>query len=160
MTGRIPFGGQRPTAVGSFLLVALVATMLFVPTFSAHVAVMNKVSIDATATEVATSDDGSQLVVEIRVRNPTRSAFTASYGRLYGKVGNRTLTTPGVELDGGAIGAGETGTVTARIEIADGSREEAAAAVESERLRVVGQLEGTIQDVNVRIDVTEGEVDG
>lgn len=157
MTDRTFFRPRKPFTLGSFLLVALVATALFVPTFSGHTAVMNKVSIDATATDVALSEDEKHVVVEIRVENPTRSAFTAQFGTLYGKVGDEHLTGLGVEVEETEIPAGETRTVTARVEIKDGYREETADAIESGELTVTGQLRGTIQEVDVQIDVTEGD---
>lgn len=157
MTGRFPFRPRKPLTLGSFLLVTLAATALFVPAFAGHTAVMNKVSIDATTTDVALSEDGTHVVVDIRVENPTGSAFTAKYGDLYGKQGDTLLTSLDVEVEETTIPAGETRTVTARVGIKDGYREEAADAVESGELGVTGQLRGTIQDVDVQIDVTEGE---
>lgn len=150
---------RKPFALGSFLLVLLAVTALFVPAFSAHVAVMNKVSIDATATDYALSENGENVVVDIRVRNPTRSAFTAAYGQLYGKVGDEQLTGLGVEVEKTTIPAGETKTVTVRISVKDGHLEEMADAIDSGRLTVTGQLEGTIQDAQVMIEVGE-ENDG
>lgn len=157
MTDRTLFQPRKPFTLGSFLLVALVATALFVPTFSGHTAVMNKVSIDATTDSVALSEDGKHVVVEIRVENPTRSAFTARFGNLYGKEGETLLTGLGMEVEKTTIPAGETRTVTARIEIKEGYREEIADAIESGKLDVSGQLRGTIQDVEIQIGVTEGD---
>lgn len=157
MTDRTRFAPRKPVTTGSFLLVALVAVVLFVPTFSAHVAVMNTVSIDATPTDYAVSDDGDWVVVEIHVENPTRSGFTASYADLYGKVDGERVTGFGSEVGETTVPSGETGTVTARVSIADGEREAVASAVESGRLRVSGLLEGTIRNEQVEIDVTEGD---
>lgn len=157
MTDRMRFLPRKPVTMGSFLLVALVAVALFVPTFSAHIAVMNSVSIDATPTDYAVSEDGDHVVVQIRIENPTRSEFTASYGDLYGKVDGEQVTGFGMELEETTIPAGETKTVTARVSIKDGERETVADAIESGRLDVSGLLQGTIKDGEVEIEVTEGE---
>lgn len=159
MTDYRPIVPRKPLALGSFFLALLAVTALFVPAFSAQLAVMNRVSIDAAATDYALSEDGEQVVVDIRVRNPTRSAFTAGHGQLYGQVGDEQLTGLGVEVEKTTIPPGETATVTARISVADGHREEMADAIESGQLEVTGQLEGTIQDEHVRIEVEE-ETDG
>ena len=159
MTDHKPVVPRKPFALGSFLLALLAVTALFVPAFSAHLAVMNKVSIDATATGYALSEDGERVIVDISVRNPTRSAFTAAYGQLYGEVGDEQLTGLGVEVEETTIPPGETATVTTRISVKDGHREELADAIESGRLQVTGQLEGTIQDARVIIEVGE-ENDG
>ncbi|WP_135826937.1 hypothetical protein [Halorussus ruber] len=157
MTDRTRFSPRKPVTLGSFLVVALVAVALFVPSFSAHVAVMNAVSIDGTPTDYAVSDDGDHVVVDIRVHNPTRSAFTARYGDLYGKIDGEQVTGFGMDVEETTIPSGESGVVTARISIEDGEREAVADAVESGRLHVSGVLEGTIQDKQVEIDVTEDD---
>jgi hypothetical protein len=157
MTDRAKFAPRKPITLGSFLLVALVAVALFVPSFSAHVAVMNAVSIDATPTDYAVSDDGDHVVVEIRVQNPTRSAFTARYGDLYGKIDGEQVTGFGIEVEETAIPSGETGTVTARISIEEDEREAVADAVKSGRLHVSGILEGQIRNKQVEVDVTEDD---
>ncbi|UPV73583.1 DUF916 domain-containing protein [Halorussus limi] len=159
MTDRTLFRPRKPVAMGSFLLVALVAAALFVPTFMGHLAVTNAVSIDATATDVALSEDGERLVVRIEVHNPTRAAFTATYGQLYGKVGGTKLTGTGYEVERTTIPAGETRTVTARVSVPEEHRERAAEAVEAGAVVVTGQLEGSIRDQRVEIEVTE-ETDG
>lgn len=156
MNDRTSLRPRKPLTTGSFLVVLVAGAALFAPTMSAHIAVMNAVNIDATPTDYALSDDGDAVVVEIRVHNPTRSAFTASYGELYGKFDGTTVTTLSVEVEDTTVPAGGTETVTARIAIADGYREEAAEAVESDRLRVTGLLEGRIQDVEVEVEVAEG----
>lgn len=157
MTDRTGFSLRKPITTGSFLVVALVAAALFVPTFSAHVAVMNTVSIDATPTDYAVSDDGDHVVVQIRVDNPTRSAFTARYADLYGKIDGERVTGFGMEVEETTIRAGETGTVTARVSIEEGQRQRVADAVESGELGVSGLLQGTIRDEQVEIEVTEGQ---
>jgi hypothetical protein len=157
MPDSTPFRPRKPFVLGSFLLVALVAVGLFVPTFAGHTAVMNKVSIDATTTDYHVADDGETLVVQVRVRNPTGSAFTARYASLYGNVDGKQLTSLGVEIRETTVPAGETKTVTAHVGIKDGYSEEVADAVESGTLRVTGQLRGSIQDAEVQIDVTEGD---
>lgn len=157
MTDRLLLAPRKPRTLWSFLLVALIATALFVPTFSGYTAMMNKVNIDATTTDVALSEDGERVVVDIRVENPTGSAFTARYGSLYGKVDDRLLTGLGVEVETTKIPPGETRTVTARIEKKDGHGDELEDAVESGELAVTGQLEGTIQEADVEVQVTEGD---
>lgn len=159
MADRTLLRPRKPLALGSFLLVALVAGVLFVPTFSGHLAVMNTVSIDATATDVTLSEDGEQLVVEIAVRNPTRAEFTASYGRLYGKADGTQLTGTGNDVEETTIPAGETRTVAARISVPEKHREQAAEAVDAGTVVVTGQLEGSIRDQRTEIEVTE-ETDG
>lgn len=151
---------RKPLTLGSFLLVALAAMVLFVPTFSAHLAVMNAVSIDATVSEVAVSEDGEDLLLSIRVHNPTRSAFTASYGLISGSVDGERVTELGIEVEETTIPSGETKSVPVRVGIEDGYGEEIADAVESGRLDVTGNLEGSIQDAQVEVEVTEGEDDG
>ncbi|MFC7080637.1 hypothetical protein [Halorussus caseinilyticus] len=159
MTDRTPFSPRKPVTLGSFLVVALVASALFVPTFSAHLAVMNKVSIDATATDVAVSDDGDHLVVQIAVRNPTRSAFTATHGRLYARADGEQVSGFGNDLEEATVPAGETRTVTARLSIDEDHREQAIDAARAGEVVVTGQLQGTIQDAEVEVGVEE-ETDG
>ncbi|WP_135851377.1 hypothetical protein [Halorussus salinus] len=150
---------EKPITVGSFVVVLLVAAALFVPTFSGHLAVMNAVSIDATATDVAMSEEGDQLVVQIRVHNPTRTEFTAAYGQLYGKADGTQLTGTGNEVEETAIPPGETRTVTARVSVPEEHREQAAEAAKAGAIVVTGQLDGRIRDQRVEIEVTE-ETDG
>lgn len=157
MTDRTGFSPRKPITMGSFLLVALVAAALFVPTLSAHIAVMNTVSIDATPTDYAVSDDGDYVVVQIQIQNPTRSEFTARYGDLYGKVEGERVTGFGMEVEETTVPSGETRTVTARISIEEGRRDEVADAVESGQLHVSGLLQGMIKDEDVEIEVTEGK---
>lgn len=157
MSDRTSLRPRKPLTTGSFLALAVVAAALFVPTMSAHVAVMNAVSIDATPTGYDVADDGDELVVHIRVENPTRSAFTASYGELYGDVNGTTVTTLGVEVEDATVPAGGTATVTARLGVAAEHREQAVEAVESDRLRVTGLLQGQIQDVDVDVAVEEDD---
>lgn len=155
MSDWIPYKPQAPLALGSFLVVALVAVVLFVPTFSAHVAVLNTVSIDATPTEYALSEEGETLIVQIAIDNPTGSEFTASYGLLYGKIDGETVTGSGVEVEETTIPAGEAGTVTARISVEEGRSEEVADAIESGTLHVTGQLRGSMRNEDVQIGVSE-----
>lgn len=155
MSDRTPFRPHKPLTLGSFLVVALVAVVLFVPTFSAHVAVLNTVSIDATPTEYALSEDGETLLVQIAIDNPTGSAFTASYGLLYGKIDGEQVTGSGVDVEEATIPAGETGTVTVHVSVEEGRSDEVAEAIESGTLHVSGQLRGSIQDKDVQIGVTE-----
>lgn len=160
MSDRNPLWPRKPVTVGTFLVIAVVAVALFVPTLSAHLAAMNTVSIDATPTDYAVSDDGETLLVEIRVDNPTRAAFTASYGNLYGKVGDRQVTSLVTDVEETTIPSGETETVVARIGIEDDNRETVAEAVEAGTIAVTGQLEGTIQNARVEIEVTTEGDDG
>lgn len=155
MTVRQPLWSRNLVTLGSFFLVAAVTVALFVPTFSAHVAVLNTVSIDATPTSYAVAEDGEHLLVEIEVHNPTRSAFTAEYGNLYGKIGDEQVTTLGLDVTETKIPPGETRTVPVRIGIEDGHRDEVTDAIESGRLAVTGQLQGTIQSEDVEVEVTE-----
>lgn len=157
MTDRTRFVPRKPVTMGSFLLVALVAVALFVPTLSAHIATMNAVSIEATPTDYALSEDGDHVVVEIRIHNPTRSAFTPRSSDLYGDVDGEQLTGFGDDIEETTIPAGETGTVTGRISIKDGKREAMADAIESGNLDVSGLIDGTIQNKRVEIEVTEGD---
>ncbi|WP_158057444.1 hypothetical protein [Halorussus halophilus] len=145
---------EKPLTVASFLLVALIATALFVPTLSAHISVMNKVSIEATPVEYETADGGETLVATIRIDNPTRSAYTVSFGRLYGNVEGAAVTKLGAEVDETTVPPDETETVTARLAIKDGESERVAEAIESGTLTVTGQLQGTIEDHEVEIEVT------
>lgn len=158
MTDYKPVIPRKPFALGSFLLVLLVVTALFVPAFSAHVSVMDKVNIDATSTHYSFTDDGD-LLVEITVDNPTRSAFTVTNGLLFGKVDEKRVTGLGVEVVPTTVPSGETRTVTARMTVKEGYRDKVAAAIESGRLQVTGRLKGTIQDARVMIEVGE-ENDG
>ncbi|WP_276300715.1 hypothetical protein [Halorussus lipolyticus] len=157
MTDRTRFVPRKPITMGSFLVVALVAAALFVPTFSAHVAVMNAVTIDATPTDYALSDDGDHVVVEIRVHNPTRSAFTPRSTDLYGDVDGEQVTGFGDDIEEVTIPAGETKTVTGRVSIKDEKREAAADAIEAGTLRVSGIIRGSITDKQVEIEVTEAD---
>lgn len=149
---------RKPVALGSFLVVAVAAAALFAPTFSAHVAVMNAASVESTPTDCAVAADGDRLAVELRVRNPTRSALTVSYGDLSATVGGTQVTEGPVELDEATIPAGEARTVTARVGIEDSHRRRVAAAVASGRLSVTGRLRGAIRDAEVEIGVTGGNV--
>lgn len=160
MSDRNPLRPRDPATVGTFLVVAVVAVALFVPTLSAHLATMNTVSIDATPTDYAVTDDGETLVVEIRVHNPTRAAFTASYGNLYGKVGDQQVTSLVTDVDEKTIPSDETGTVVARIGIEEEHRETVVEAVESGEIAVTGQLDGTIQNERVEVEVTTEGDDG
>lgn len=146
-------------ALGSFLLVFVLAVALFVPTLSGHLATMNTVSFDATPSDYAVSDDGT-LVVDVQVHNPTRADFTASYGNLYGTVGDEQVTSLVTDVEETTVPAGETRTVVARIELEDEHRSTARDAVETGRLAVTGQLEGTIRDERVEIEVTAEGDDG
>ncbi|UPV99631.1 DUF916 domain-containing protein [Halorussus gelatinilyticus] len=159
MADRTLLRPRKPVTMGSFLVVALVTAALFVPTFSGHLAVMNTVSIDATATDVAMSEDGDQLVVQIRIHNPTRAAFTASYGQLFGKVEGTQLTGTGNEVEETTVPAGETRTLTARISVPEEHRDRAARAAKAGNIVVTGQLDGRIRDQRVEVEVTE-ETDG
>jgi hypothetical protein len=160
MSDRNPIWPRKPITLGTFLLVAAVAMALFVPSLSAHIAVMNTVTIDATPTDYAVTDDGETLVVELQVHNPTRADFTAAYGNLYGKVGDQQVTSLVVDVDETTIPSGETRTVTARVGIEEEHRETAIDAVESGQLAVTGQLKGTIENERVQIEVTTEGDDG
>lgn len=146
---------EKPLTVASFLLVAVVAVALFVPTLSAHLSVMNKVSIEATPIEYETTDDGETLVATIRVDNPTQSGYTVSYGRLYGNVDGETLTKIGAEVDESTVPSGETETITARLTVKEGKSDSVEQAIEAGTLTVTGQLQGTIEDHEVEIEVTD-----
>jgi hypothetical protein len=160
MSDRNSLRPRKPVTLGTFLVVAIVASVLFVPTLSAHIAVLNTVSIDATPTDYAVTDDGETLVVELRVHNPTRADFTAAYGTLYGKVGDQQVTTLVTDVEETTVPAGETRTVTASVDFTDEHRETAAEAAESGQLAVTGQLRGTIQNERVEIEITMEGDDG
>ena len=157
MTEQNSYRPRKPRTVGSLLFVGLIAVALFVPTFSAQLAVMNTVSIDSTPTDYAISDDGEYLVVTLRIENPTGSAFTATHGTLYGTVDGERVTGLGAEFEKTTISAGETETLVVRADVKDGKREQLADAIESGRLDLSGKLGGTIQtaDVNVRVTDTD-----
>jgi hypothetical protein len=158
MTDYRPVIPRKPLALGSFLVALLAVTALFVPAFSAHVSVMNKVNIDATSTHYSLEDDGD-LRIEITVDNPTRSAFTAKHGLLFGKVDGERVTGLGVDVVPTTVPSGETKTVTARMTVKEEYRDEVAAAIETGRFQVTGRLKGTMQDAQVMIEVGE-ENDG
>lgn len=150
---------RKPVALGSFLLVVIVATAVFVPTLSAHVAVMNESAISATPTEYALSEDRETLLVTIRIENPTRSTYEASYAQVSAWV-NGTRVTQLSTLDGDRIPSGESGTVTARLGLKDGTADEVAAAIESGSLTSQGDITGTIMDEEVHVFFGEVETDG
>jgi hypothetical protein len=160
MSDRNPIWSRKPITLGTFVLVAAVTVALFVPVLSAHIAVLNTVSIDATPTDYAVTDDGESLVVELQVHNPTRADFTAAHGSLYGKVGDQQVTSLITDVEKTTIPSGETGTVTARIGIEEEHRETAIDAVESGRLVVTGQLKGKIQNERIEIEVNAEGDDG
>lgn len=153
---KLPFEPRKPILLGSFVLVAIVTVAVFVPTLSAHISVMNAVSIDATPTEYAVSDDGETLVVTVRVDNPTRSAFTASYGQLYAEIDGEEVTELST-VEETTVSSGGSVRVTVDLDIEDGYGDRVADAVESGRLTVYGTLDGTIQDAQVRVEVVEGD---
>lgn len=160
MSDRNSIRPRKPITLGTFLLVAGVTVALFVPTLSAHIAVMNTVSIDATPTDYSVTDDGETLVVELQVENPTRADFTASYGTLYGQVGGQQVTSLVTEVEETTVPSGETRTVTVRVGIEEDHRKLAADAVESDRLAVTGQLRGTIENERVEIEIDAEGDDG
>jgi hypothetical protein len=149
-----PLIPRKPLVLVSLLVAFLAVTALFVPAFSAHVSTMNKVSIDATSTDYSLADDGD-LRVEITVDNPTRTAFTAKNGLLYGKVDGERVTGLGIEVASTTVPSGETETVTAHMTVKEEYHDEVAAAIESGRFRVTGRLKGTMQDAQVMIEVGE-----
>ena len=148
---------NRPLLVGAVLITALVTAWLFVPTMLGHIATMNVGSVDASATEYTVTDGGEHLSVTFELRNPTGREIVFYNGQIHAYDGETQLTDgTTTSLGGVSVPAGETVTVTAKMDLKSERTATAKRAADSGSIEVAGTLRGEIGDKEVSVAVKQG----
>lgn len=149
--------GDTRAITATFLVLAVATTLVFVPTMNGHIASLNAGSIEATATDVALTDDGSVVRVEVSVTNPTRRPVVLRAAEFQAYAGDTRVAHTSVgAFDRTTVPAGETKTVTVRLAVEEGDRAAVRTAVENGTIRVSGLFRGTINEQYVDVDVERG----
>lgn len=143
---------QKPVTTGSLCVIAVVTVILFVPTLSGHVAVMNANSIELTSTEYTMVEDGDTLLVSLEISNPTRRSYEVVSANLYLVVDGHVVS-HGSLVDGNTVPSGGTASLAAEFSVLGDDREQTKEGIRSGTVAVTGQLRGTVGDASVSVDV-------
>lgn len=150
---------ERPRLAALFVLVALVATALFVPTFDAYVAVDGVKQADTRVTDASVGPDEEQLLIDLRFENPTRTDVTVLSGQVRARDGDTLVTRiAGTDVDRTTVPAGETATIRIGVTIDPSDRDRAIAAANEGRLWFAGFVWVTVGEERIKIQIRPQKV--
>ena len=118
---RVELTPKRLVLVGSFLLVSVATTAVFAQAMTGHLVAMHAPSADVTVADYEITDDA--LDVTLRVHNPTMKEFELVYTKVRANVDGDLVTVGTRVMLDGVVPAGETKTVTVRLDFRDGGAE-------------------------------------
>lgn len=150
---------KRPRLAALFVLVALVTTALFVPTFNAYVAVDGVEQADTRVIGASVGPDEERIMVDLRFENPTAADVTIVSGQIRVRDGDTLVTRiAGTDIDRTTVQAGERTTIPIGVTIDPEYRERAIAAANEGRLWFAGFLWVTVGEERVKVQIRPQKV--